>query len=65
MLYTEAKYLLWCNLPRCYHLLRTKKFICVASRKTRSIKDISKDRLGRNYDIVSVWSDMSTNGLLF
>jgi len=38
--------------------------ICCFSTKHASLRSKSKDWLARNQDIVSVWSDISTSGLL-
>jgi hypothetical protein len=47
---------------------QTKEYeigICCFSAKHASLMSKSKDWLARNKNNVSVWSDMSTHGLLF
>ena len=39
--------------------------ICCFSSKHTALRSKSKDRLARNQNNMSVWSDMSTSGLLF
>jgi hypothetical protein len=51
--------------PRFGQTKDYKLVICFLSAKHAALRRKSKDCLARNQDIVSEWSDMSTNGLLF
>ena len=51
--------------PRSGHTKDYKIGICCFSAKHTALRRKSKDWLARNQNNVSVWSDISTRGLLF
>jgi hypothetical protein len=61
----SVEYLQWVRAPVGSNQWLYKIHICCFSAKHEALRRKRKDRLSRNQDNVSEWSDISTRGLLF